>query len=184
MSRVSNLSPPGAPSRQRVFVALWPTPTVRMRLSEVADRLSRLAVGGRQIAAANVHLTLAFIGTLQADRVASLARRLAECAGSEFDWILDRVGHFSGARVVWAGGPDNEHLRALATTVRELLDSMDIDFDPKPFAAHVTLLRDVARWTTPQYTIEPSIVWRCCAPTLVRSEPGPRGVSYEPVQAE
>jgi 2'-5' RNA ligase len=167
-----------------VFVALWPTPAVRTRLSEVADKLARLAVGGRQMAAANLHLTLAFIGMLQADRVATLARGLADCATPEFDWIVDRVGHFSGARVVWAGGANNAHLHALAATVRELLESMTIDFDRKPFAAHVTLLRDVARWKTPHHAIDPSIIWRCQRPTLVRSDPGPRGVSYTPVDAE
>jgi 2'-5' RNA ligase len=136
------------------------------------------------MASANLHLTLAFIGMLQADRVAGLARRLAECATAEFDWIVDRIGHFTGARVVWAGGADNAHLRALAASVRELLESMDIDFDRKPFAAHVTLLRDVVRWNTPHYAIDPSIVWRCRGPTLVRSNPGPHGVSYVPVPPE
>jgi RNA 2',3'-cyclic 3'-phosphodiesterase len=166
-----------------VFVALWPTPAVRTRLSEVADQLARLAVGGRQMAAANLHLTLAFIGMLQADRVADLARGLADCATSEFDWVVDRVGHFSAARVVWAGGADSANLRAVTASVRELLESMDIDFDRKPFAAHVTLLRDVARWNTPHHAIDPSIVWRCQRPALIRSDPGPHGVSYTPVQA-
>lgn len=182
MSRVSNPSRSGAPDRQRVFVALWPTPAVRTRLSEVASQLARLAAGGRQIAAANLHLTLAFIGMLHTDRVAGLASRLAECATSEFDWIVDRVGHFAGARVVWAGGADNSQLGGLAATVRQLLESTEIDFDRKPFAAHVTLLRNVVRWSTPHYPIAPSIVWRCQGPTLVRSEPGSRGVSYTPVR--
>jgi 2'-5' RNA ligase len=179
---VNNASPSSAPDRQRVFVALWPTPAIRTRLSEVADQLARRAVTGRQVAAANLHLTLAFIGLLHVDRAASLARRLDEYATSEFDWIVDRVGHFAGARVVWAGGPDNAQLSALAAGVRELLESTDIPFDRKPFAAHVTLLRDVGRWNV-RFSIDPSIAWRCHGPTLLRSEPGPHGVSYVPVAA-
>jgi len=179
---VNNPSRSSAPDRQRVFVALWPTPAIRTRLSEVADQLARCAITGRQFAAANLHLTLAFIGSLEVDRVASLARRLDQYATSEFDWIVDRVGHFAGARVVWAGGPDNAQLSALAAGVRDLLGSSDIPFDHKPFAAHVTLLRDVVRWNT-RFSIEPSIIWRCHGPTLVRSETGPHGVSYAPVSA-
>lgn len=173
-----------AGDHQRVFVALWPTPEVRARLSSVADDLAGRMTVGRRVVASNFHLTLAFIGSLQTDQVAELARRVDSCQRSEFNWVVDHIGHFEGARVVWAGGPPCAPLLELAKMARAMLDAIRIDYDHKPFAPHVTVLRNVARWRAGDVSIDPQIVWPCRGPTLVRSEQGPNGVTYIPVDLD
>jgi 2'-5' RNA ligase len=165
----------------RVFVALWPTDHVRARLDEVAGALLQNAQGARRVPAENLHLTLAFIGALAEDRLCDLARRVQSCTAGGFDWTIDRVGFFARAHVVWAGGTANDPLLTLAASVRRMLDAEGVAYDPKPFAPHVTLLRDVGRWPAKVAVIEPAIVWNCKAPTLIRSEPGENGVAYQPV---
>ena len=164
----------------RVFVALWPSPSVRGRLGEVTENLARRATGARRMAPLNLHLTLAFIGSLREDRVADLVLHLERCKASGFDWMLDHVGHFDAARVLWAGGPENAAVLGLAAKVRELLDGLEIEYDRKPFVPHVTLLRNVGRWAAGNWAIDPAIVWPCKGPMLVRSEQGAKGVSYIP----
>jgi 2'-5' RNA ligase len=169
-----------ATKSQRVFVALWPTTDVQMRLSKVADEVVGTTERARRIATSNLHLTLAFIGSLPAERVGELAGEFARCSVSDFDWILDRIGHFDRS-LIWAGGARNEALQALATKVRELLDALDVGYDRKPFAPHVTLLRDVRGWKPRPFPIEPPIVWHSNRPALVRSEQRARGVVYVPL---
>jgi 2'-5' RNA ligase len=131
--------------------------------------------------ASNLHLTLAFIGSLAENRTAALAQRLIACSTTEFDWVIDHVGHFARARVVWAGGPQSPKLLALAARVRELLDELAVPYDRKPFAPHVTLLRDVVRWPANVAPIKPEITWPCEQPTLICSEHRADGVIYVPV---
>ncbi len=97
-----------------------------------------------------------------------------------FDWTLDRLGAFARARVVWAGGEPSAPLADLAGRVRDLLDRMQIRYDTKPFAAHVTLLRDVARANTASMAIEP-IHWPVARATLVQSVSGAGGPVYRPI---
>lgn len=176
-----NARPAGAAGAQRVFVALWPTPAIRLRLAEVTADAARDVERARPVDPANLHLTLAFIGSLRTDRVEDLARQLEHCGAAKFDWTLDHLGHFARAQVIWAGGVSNPALLALAGEVRELLDRMQIDYDRKPFVPHVTLLRDVAGRLSRANLIEPPIVWPGARPTLVRSVSGADGVSYLPV---
>jgi len=177
------MNPDGAIAAEaaRVFVALWPTLAVREHLRDVASRLAADAVNARVISASNLHLTLAFIGPLDEKRVTEIARRLTAWPTAEFDWVIDHVGYFERARVVWAGGRQSAKLFALASSVRRMLDELPVTYDRKPFAPHVTLLRDAARSPTNGTCIQPEIVWPCERPTLVRSERRAGGVVYVPV---
>jgi 2'-5' RNA ligase len=166
---------------QKVFVALWPTSVVRDRLDAVADQLAPSAPHARRIAAANFHLTLAFIGSLSEERVSELAGSIGQCAAEEFDWVVDHVGHFDRVHVVWAGGAATAALRGLAGRVFALLNSLAIEYDRKAFAPHVTLLRNVTRWHAGRTPIEPAIVWRSRRATLVLSEQTTGGVVYVPL---
>jgi 2'-5' RNA ligase len=152
-----------------------------MQLGALAARLAQAAPRARAVPAANLHLTLAFVGKLEPEDVVQLAGRLSARATAEFDWCIDRIGYFDRARVVWAGGPDNAALHDLARDVRGLLDSMAVAYDRKPFVAHVTLLRDVRRWRVPPTSVAPPILWKCGTPTLVRSMQAATGVVYMPV---
>jgi RNA 2',3'-cyclic 3'-phosphodiesterase len=100
-------------------------------------------------------------------------------AFDSFDWCLDRVGHFGGSRVVWVGG-EQPALAALASQARTVLGSMQIAFDPKPFVAHVSLLRDVpgigaARLAAAMPEAIQPIHWRVERAELLVSESDTRG---------
>jgi 2'-5' RNA ligase len=172
----------GAVGTQRVFVALWPTPAVRLRLADVAAHAAADVERARPVEPENLHLTLAFIGSLGADRVDALAEQLARCGTATFDWTLDHLGSFLRAHVIWAGGPDSPALLSLASEVRGLLDRSQVDYDRKAFVPHVTLLRDVAGSLKRPSPIDPPIVWSCRRPTLVRSVSAAGGVKYVPVR--
>ena len=168
----------------RCFVALQPDQDALERLDRLAREEHARVPTARRMRRENLHLTLAFIGALDAGRAREVAARLAAGPPAPFDWSLAAVGAFAGARVLWVGGADVQ-LDALAARVRALLDELDVRFDRKPFVAHVTLLRDVPRDAArvAARRIEPPIRWHAGAPVLLESRNDSNGVRYLPVAA-
>lgn len=170
-----------APTAIRCFVALQPDDAARERLDQLAAEQQARFPSARRMRRENLHLTLAFIGALEADRAQLVAARLAAEPVQPFAWSLDTVGAFGGARVLWVGGADAQ-LEALAAATRRLLDELRVRFDRKPFVGHVTLLRklprDAARGTADR--IEPPIRWQAAAPVLLESRTDAQGTRYLP----
>lgn len=160
----------------RLFFALWPGDEVRARLVGWARTL-HVACGGRQTRTENLHLTLVFLGNVDGGRVAEVARAAGEVAPRADVLLLDQPGYWKRNRIAWAGA--SVVPLELEDTVRELRSALArarVDFDPKPFATHVTLLRE-AREPMAMPALEP-IAWALDGFALVRSSDG-RGGSYE-----
>jgi 2'-5' RNA ligase len=167
----------------RCFVALWPDDAARERLAAVTQQQLRRFPRARAMRPENLHLTLAFIGELDAARAGQVAAALGALPFEPFVWTLDAVGAFDRARVLWAAGPDSVALAALAQRVRTLLDGLHVPYDRKPFAAHVTLLRDLTREEAHRAagTIAPPVIWRADRPQLLQSAQREGRLRYEPV---
>ncbi len=164
----------------RCFIGIWPDAPARARLDVTARDLHALVPAARRMRAGNLHLTLAFIGSLDEKVAARVAARLEEFPHAPFDWLLDSTGAFAGAHVAWAGGAEDERLSQLAGRTRDLLDTLAVSYDRKRFAAHVTLLRDVDRAAALAGSIAPPIVWRVEKPLLLRSLSAADGTRYAP----
>jgi 2'-5' RNA ligase len=154
----------------RLFFAVWPDAAARARLEPLAAELADSA-SGKVVPIAKVHITLAFLGEVDAARVADavLAARAVRCA--PFSFALDRVGSFRGARVAWAGCAQvPEPLAALAAALAARLAASGFALDDRPYAPHATLARRIARSVTPA-PLAP-IPWPVGGFSLVRSETG------------
>jgi len=171
-----------APPTIRCFVALQPDEAALEQLDQLARAQHARFPSARRMRRENLHLTLAFIGALEADRAQQVAAKLAARPPTPFDWSLDAVGAFGGGRVLWVGGADAQ-LDALAAWARGLLDEIGVPFDRKPFVAHVTLLRNVPREAARDAasSIEPPILWHARAPVLLESKTDSNGIRYVPV---
>lgn len=169
----------------RCFVALQPDEAARERLDVLARAQQARFPAARRMQRDNIHLTLAFIGALDAAIAQRVAARLLAEKFEPFDWVLDAVGAFDRARVLWAGGTD-ARLEALAARVRQLLDALDVRYDRKPFVAHVTLLRKLPRVTAraASLAVEPPILWRAAAPVLLQSTTDRNGTRYTAVDGQ
>lgn len=166
----------------RCFVALQPDEDAREQLDRLARAQQARFPASRRMRRENLHLTLAFIGALDATLAREVASRLAAERFEPFAWSLDAVGTFGGARVLWAGGSD-ARLDALAASSRRLLGELRVRFDRKPFVAHVTLLRKVPREAAREAPgpIDPPILWHAAAPVLLQSRTDAQGTHYAPV---
>ncbi|HHE7836345.1 TPA: RNA 2',3'-cyclic phosphodiesterase [Enterobacter asburiae] len=90
------------PESKRLFFAIeLPTTIQRQIVRWRADCFSPEA--GRPVAAANLHLTLAFLGDVSAEKQRALAAMAGRIAQPEFTLHLDDAGQWPRSRVVWLG---------------------------------------------------------------------------------
>src|SRR5262245_10692763 len=160
----------------RLFFALWPDDGVRAGLAGWSREL-RLACGGRPTRPENLHLTLAFLGSVADERLPEIERAAGEVAPRAASLVLDTPGFWKHNRIAWAGASHTPAgLEALVRELREALARARIDFDAKRFVSHVTLLRD-AREPRAMPALEP-VRWEAAGFVLAGSPARP-GASYE-----
>jgi len=161
----------------RLFFALWPDDEVRAQLERWSRELHALC-GGRATPTENLHVTLAFLGSVEEARVAEVERAAGEVTLRTVSLVLDQPGYWKHNRIAWAGASVvPPELEALVSELRGALLKSQIRFDAKSFASHVTLLRD-AREPKGMPALDP-ISWKVDGFSLVQSVTLPRGSRYE-----
>ncbi|MHB8419240.1 MAG: RNA 2',3'-cyclic phosphodiesterase [Myxococcales bacterium] len=138
----------------RAFVALELSREVRAVLAALLDRLSGLeaarAARIRWTAVANLHLTLKFLGRLEASRLPLVRERLLRVAARHgpLRLTVEGAGGFPDARtpqILWIGvGDATGALGRLAAEVEEQLAPLGFPTENRAFSPHLTLGRVAA----------------------------------------
>lgn len=130
------LNPPG-----RVFAAVKPPPDVVMAL---ADRLTGVDVPGRRVPADNFHVTLRFVGEVEA---VPYERWLAAMDTADkpppFRVAMGGLGAFpkpARATVMWVG-VRGEKLGQLAGVIDRCAADAGLGSEERPFRPHLTISR-------------------------------------------
>ncbi len=138
------------PSRRtiRSFVAVELTDEVKHTLAAVVGELRRRDVHGlRLVRPEGIHLTLKFLGDIDASRAQEITASVADAASGHtpFRLMLGRAGSFptaARARVLWLGTDgDTERLRSLQRDVDAALTSIGFPAEMQRFNPHLTLGR-------------------------------------------
>lgn len=161
----------------RLFFALWPSPEIQQALAKVALAL-KPRCGGRAIPAGNIHLTLAFLGSVERDRLPAMKALAGSIEVARFELILDRIHYWRHNRIVWAGV--SRCPAAIASLVDQLqarLSGEGFRFEQRPYVPHITLLRDARRAPAGEATT--SLAWPVAGFALMESVPGRRGSAYQ-----
>jgi 2'-5' RNA ligase len=128
--------------RARVFFALWPGDAVRAALADAAER-AHAECGGRITAEHKIHLTLFFVGGIERSRIAELEECAKSVSAAPFDLDLDVLGYWRHNHIVWAGTRSTPAgLAALVSGLSGRLQVAGYRGDDRPYAPHVTLVRD------------------------------------------
>lgn len=127
---------------KRLFFAIeLPAPVQRQIVRWRAEHFPPEA--GRPVAAANLHLTLAFLGDVSADKQRALAAMAGRIAQPKFTLHLDDAGQWLRSRVLWLGTRQPPRgLLQLANMLRAQAARSGCYQSPQPFHPHITLLRD------------------------------------------
>ncbi len=136
----------------RCFLAIEVPETLRSRVAGQVDRIREGFPPARWVRPANYHLTLVFLGELEASRVEALSAKLAPVFGaaSRRDLLLDRAGWFpprGAARVLWLGFEARPALdRLVARLARRCADFTGRDPETRPYRPHLTVARCRKPW--------------------------------------
>ncbi len=154
----------------RLFFAVWPDAAALARLERLAGELA-IVSAGKPVPPAKIHLTLAFLGEIDAARMESALSVARAVRFEPFAMTFDCAGSFRGARVAWAGSlVPAPALVSLQGDLAARLAAAGFALEDRPFAAHVTLVRRIGK-AVPRAAIEP-VAWAVGAFSLVRSETG------------
>jgi 2'-5' RNA ligase len=125
---------------KRLFVGLELPESSRERLSGIDPRVKGL----RWLPVEQLHLTMSFLGDVDAAHEERLRETLSRVRVPPFFLPIAGVGVFGGERpsVVWAGvGKGHPHLFALHQHIQDAVLHAELEADLKPFHPHITLGR-------------------------------------------
>jgi 2'-5' RNA ligase len=169
------------PPVERLFLALWPAAALQQRLAALVDAAHSPRGGGRRALSANLHMTLAFLGAVDAPTRAQLEARIDARRRERFELVLDRMGCFRRRGLLWVGASaPAPALLGLVADLKAAQLACGLAPDARDYRAHVTLARNLRRCPPPM-PIDP-IVWPVHEFVLVRSDLGGTGARYEVVR--
>jgi 2'-5' RNA ligase len=164
----------GTRNARRVFFALLPDDATRSALRFATQRAVQ-ACGGRPIAKANWHLTVAFLGELTNEGLA-IARAVPPIRVGEFEIVLDGLGVWPESKILWFA--PLEPPAALGELEAKLWDALverGFKAEDRIYRPHVTL----ARRARPVEETVPPVRWPVRELALVESLPDGKHVHYE-----
>ncbi|MEJ2175022.1 MAG: RNA 2',3'-cyclic phosphodiesterase, partial [bacterium] len=160
----------------RVFFALWPPERSAARLAHWARDLAH-DTGGRATRQETIHLTLAFLGEIEAARVDDAIAAARTVRAPAHKLLIEHAEFWPHNRILWVG--PQRRPAPMARLARELgkaLRRADFALERRPFAAHVTLIRKAR---TPRALPPlPKVDWPVDEFVLVRSLLSNEGAQY------
>jgi len=125
---------------KRMFFALWPGDAQRRALAHVQQDL--LQHGGRGVHVLDIHLTLVFLGQIDAPQQACVTQAAGRVRERPFELVLDSAGCFPGSRVLWCGaGTCPQPLFQLVDALRNALSVCGFVPERRAYKPHATLVR-------------------------------------------
>lgn len=167
---------PELPETQRLFIALYPDDAVRARLHRLALDLVRNS-GARVVPRANLHLTLRFLGSVDAATQACLQQKLEQIRGQGFKLQFDTIEYRKRQQMLWANVTSvPDALTELVAAVEQSAVDCGLGSSDHPFRPHLTLARKVRKARIPeQIEIPETRIEEFC---LVHSVTLPEGSQY------
>jgi 2'-5' RNA ligase len=161
----------------RLFFALWPDEATQRGFDRAGQLLHRHC-GGKRTRRENIHLTLAFLGDVPAQRVEALHLLAQGVAVPAFQLEFDRFGWWRRNQIAWAAPSDAPRpLFELVETLQNGLAAEGFRTEARAYLPHITLLRR-AHCGDKRVDIE-AIAWPVSEFVLVSSAMSENGSSYE-----
>ena len=173
---ISADAPTSTTPTQRLFFALWPPAELSHGLYRLAG--NALRDDGRRVAPENIHLTLAFLGSVDALFRECAEQAAAAIRGESFTLRLEQLGSWPKSGILWVGpGETPAPLLDLVRQLNAALAGCGYEAETRPCAAHLTLARRVHAHHAP-HIVEPR-TWEIDRFHLVQSHTHADGARYE-----
>jgi len=169
---------PEGETRYRLFFALWPDPAIQMAMSQTLRGLRHIS--GRPVPSRNYHITLAFLGNVEAERLTCLCEHAAKVACPSISLSFDTLGQFRRSGILWLGCSETpEPLMQLYQELGQALLPCGFQPESRRFQPHITLYRRF-QGRLQDIVIKP-VRWEVQGFHLVLSESTDDGVRYQSI---
>lgn len=129
----------------RLFVALDLPAEVRQELRNLIERLSKVCPDARWVRPEGIHITLKFIGHVDATKADSIRQALEPIRSDRpIEMKFRGLGFFPNGRrprVAWCGAEGSSNLAKLAAEIEGAIEPLGIACETRPFTPHLTLSR-------------------------------------------
>lgn len=165
---------------RRLFVALWPSDELRHQIEHETRHAARHS-GGRVIPTRNLHITLAFLGSVTEAQVAEAVACVRETNVPTFEVILGELKFWARQALLCLEPAETDQVGAAALTelvgrLHTALRAKGFAIERRPFRAHLTLARDVRRER--EFKPIKQLHWQVHRMELVESKTLSRGSEY------
>jgi 2'-5' RNA ligase len=175
----------GARHTLRLFFALWPSAAERDALA-IATGAAVAQVDGQAVPARNLHVTLAFLGSVPGRRFVDFVSIGGQCRFPRVWFQFDRLEYWAKPRVMVAMPAEIPAAGLeMVDWFWEKLTSLGLERESRPWRPHLTLVRKVRRPPPENLRLSPRRVvstdpaaW---ALALVESTTHPSGARYKPL---
>ena len=162
----------------RLFFALWPNAAVRDALDVAAKNMQR-DCGGRVTRRDNLHQTLVFLGEVADEKLPRLEAIGNASAAPAFKLDFGVTGYWPHNRIAWAAPNSTpDPLTRLVAMLEQALARAGFDYDRRPYAPHITLVRGAR---APASLPALRFAWPVTDFVLVEAARGARGAEYRVV---
>jgi 2'-5' RNA ligase len=132
----------------------------------------------RWIRPENLHMTLAFLGDVEADRLESLVKAADAVRSRSFALQLDRIEHWRKPQVICLTPTSTSPIPGqLAADLATQLRDAGFELEKRPYRAHLTLARK-AVYLPADARLDQPILWQSTAFVLVESDRDTQGSHY------
>lgn len=128
----------------RLFAAIAFDPEIKIKISQIYEKLRAIGVVGSFTQLSNLHLTLKFFGEENSQSLQKIKFALDKAAANTaaFDITADKCGSFStrGGKIIWLGMA-GKMLYPLYTEMEKSLSEAGFIPEMRAFTPHITLVR-------------------------------------------
>jgi len=131
--------------KKRLFIAISLTEDVRHNLNELQQTLRKFARDAKWVKVEGIHLTLKFLGYVEAEKIPEITAAMQPIAESAqpFPIQVKGCGFFPNSRrpnVLWAG-VISDQLQPLQKQIEDATEKLGFERENRPFSPHLTLAR-------------------------------------------
>jgi len=131
----------------RLFIGFSLSQAVKKRLGQAVGAIKEGVRKGRYSDDQGYHLTVKFLGEVDADKVPALIAALKSWKPpcGPFGLQIGELGTFSkrGGDILWAGIEASAKMESIHESIEILLEPLGFPKDVRPYRAHLTLARGV-----------------------------------------
>jgi 2'-5' RNA ligase len=159
----------------RLFFALWPDDETRLKLACLSRSLA--ANGYRPVSMQNLHVTLVFLGQVDAATEILIKHSATGISAQPFVLTFDRLSYWPKPKVLCLTSTHTpDKLAMLVAALADVATGYGLQIDARPYQPHITLVRPAKN--LPDIDCDP-LLWRAESFCLMESCSGPDGVSYK-----